>query len=80
VTRGLLIAARQAPLAFADTESAQTLDVFRGVKSPAVSSSPGEGERPKPLTESEPIRAYAELFSGFANPEWALFNHASTLS
>ena len=78
--RGLFITLREPPLPFADTETTQPLDIFWCVVTPAASSTTGQRERPQPLSEPEPARAYAERIGGLTDCAYVLlFEHTHTV-
>jgi hypothetical protein len=70
--RGLFITPRKALLSFANTEAAQSLDIFWCVVAPAVRSTTGQRQRPKSLAKSEPARSYTEFIGSLADRECPL--------
>ena len=78
--RALLMDLRKPSLPFADSETTQPVDVFRGVIAPASWRAASQGERPEPLAEPEPARGYAEFIGAFADRECTLLRkHAPTI-
>jgi hypothetical protein len=81
VIRKLLIpAVRAKALALAYAESAQSIDIFRGVPTLVAFCPAGSGQRTEPLAEPKPARTHPEFVGSLTDSKCAsLFEHDYTL-